>query len=355
MLRRLWTSLRRDNLINLRNHFYTVQLLVAVIYVVTVWLTPETLSVKPDVYLADLTADGRFAAHAQQEAPAPGTTGELFLLDSAEAVQQALQENRSSVGIVLREGADSPLPQVSLYFQGHENAKVRNLLAVAVEDELRELYQQPWQSTVAVQVEQLRGGAARDISLREMLVPILLFSDAGMVGLMFIAALVFMEKEEGTLRAYLVTPGRVWEYLLSKALTLAWIAILFTLILVPVTIGLGANYLHLLAIIVLGSLMTSLFGAAIAVYFDNFTQFLLPMIGIVMIIGLPAMAYFMPGFSPLWMRWLPTYPFVFGLREAVFPSGNPQIVYTALLVLAGTSAVLLALGSLSFKRQLVYR
>jgi ABC-type polysaccharide/polyol phosphate export permease len=123
---------------------------------------------------------------------------------------------------------------------------------------------------------------------------------------------------------------------------------------VPITIGLEANYPQLLAIVFLGSLFTSLLGATVAVFFDNFTQFLVPGMAVLFAIGLPQVAYMIPSFAPPWLRWLPTYPFAFGLREAILPSGNPEIVVSALLTLGVLTIVTLGLASAAFQRQVAH-
>lgn len=351
MLRRLWTSVQRDNLINLRNHYLTVVVLAALIYLVFAKLVvPADLAVKPEVYLVDRTEGARFATRVEQQLQAGNAAEKAYLLGSPEELRQRMEGNQNSVGVVLEEG--SPLPRVTLYFQPHHNEKVRNLLAVSMEGELRQLYGEPWPQEVAVQQQFLRPQqSAASIPFNQILVPILLISDAAMIGLLFIAALIFMEKEEGTLMAYLVTPGRVFEYLLSKTLTLALLAVVFTLILVPPMLGWRPNYLHLLAVMVMASIFTSLLGAWIALYFENLNQALFPLVGLIIVMGLPWVAYLVPSFSPLWLQWIPTYPVAFALREAVFPAGNPEVVYRTLALLAAMSLGLLTIGSLTFKGQ----
>lgn len=351
MWQRLWLSLRRDWQITWRNFYYLVTLAVALVYLaLTLWIIPAETTLKPTLYVVDQTGDLRYVAYIEQQAQVEGTTEQVALLNSVAELQAAMADQQNSIGVLVSAG--TLLPEVTLFFQGYENPQVRNLLAVAVEDSLREVYDRPWVTPVKIGHQFLRPQVTAPIPFNHMLVPALLFSDAAMIGLLFIAALIFMEKEEGTLLAYLVTPGRVWEYLLSKALNLSLLALLFALILVPLTVGGRANYLHLLAVMLLGSMLVSLFGAWIAVHFENLTQFLFPAIVLITIISLPGIVYFVPSFAPLWLRLFPTYLLATGLREAVFPSGNPQIVSNALLGLLLLNGVLLGLSSRGFRRQL---
>lgn len=349
MLRRILTSLWKDTLINLRNGFYLVTLLVAVIYLVGVrWVIPADTTVHPRLYIVDQTATQRFATHARAQA---GDERAVVLV-SVDELRERMARDTNSIGVALAEG--DPLPEATLYFQGHESDRVRNLLAVSLEAELRVLYGAPRPTDVPVQERLLRaGGAAAPIPFNLALVPVLLFTDAAMIGLVFVAALIFSEKTEGTLRAFLVTPGRTWEYLLAKALSLAIPPVILTLILVAPTVGARAHYGHLLAVIVAGSMLTTLIGAAVAIYYDNISQFLPVGILAMVVLGMPSVSYFVPGFSPAWLRLLPSYPIVFGLREALFPTNNPQTVYTALLYLVALNAVMLAVSSMTIRRQIV--
>lgn len=347
MLRRLWLSLRRDNLINFRNHYYTVVAVVAILYLVALtWLIPENATTKHATFVADLTPGAPVAA----EIKALDAEKRLTFFANADGLRQAMRQQKNSVGLLIEEG--QPLPAVTLFFQGHENQRLQNLLAVSTEDLLRQIYGQPW--TLQVDRISLRGAAAGGpVPLNKTLLPLFLFSDPAMIGLIFIAALLFLEKQEGTLKAYLVSPGRIWEYLFSKALTLTLLALLFTLILVPPVMGAGPNYPALLALMTAGSIFAALLGAWVAIYFDSLAQFLFPAIILMTVLTLPMASYMIPSFSPVWIRLFPTYPLVFGLREALFPTGNPQVVYSALATLLVLDVLLLAGASRSFRRQVV--
>ncbi|MFO7536545.1 MAG: ABC transporter permease [Chloroflexota bacterium] len=350
MIKRLFISLQRDSWINWRNGFVAVTLAVALIYLALVrWLIPADVSLEPAFYVLDQTGDGRFA-----QLIGHNDDGSTHLVTDLNALQAALAANDSAVGLHLTDGVE--MPQATLYFQRHQGERVRNLAALAIDAQLAALYGVERETAVTTTTHVLQPDSRpAPIPFNLLWVPILLFSDAAMIGLLFIAALIFAEKEEGTLRAYLVTPGRIWEYLLSKAVTLGLLAVAFTLIFVPATVGAGPNYLYLVALMLLAGIATSLLGAWMAVYFDNISQFLLPAISLIIVLGLPAVSYFNPSFSPLWLRLLPTYPLIFGMREAIFPSGSPQIVYTALLVLLLLSAVSLVAGSIAFDKQLARR
>lgn len=355
MWKRLWVSWRCDLRLNWRNGFVLVTVAVALIYAaLLLGLVPEQTHVKPTVYLLDETSEQRYLQFALRDAASQGAK-EVVMRDAV-TLQAALSGDKTGVGVALQDGPSlAELPQARLYFQAYHNPQVRRLTAIALEEQLRQAYDLPRERTVAVQVTHLRAPEQEAVSFRDALAPLLLFTDPALIGLVFIGALIFVAKDEGALRAYLVTPGRTWEYLLSKALGLATLAVLFALILTPLTLGLRPNYGHLLALMAAAGLFSSLLGAWIAVRFDNLSQFLFPAVGVVLLLSLPGVSYFAPSFSPWWLRVIPTYALIFGLREAAFATGNPWIVWQGVLMLLACSVVMLPLVSRAFDRHFARR
>lgn len=355
MWKRLWALWRCDLRLNWRNGFVLVTVAVALVYAaLLLGLVPEQANVKPMVYLLDETADQRYLRFALEQAASDAA--KVTAVSDEAALQAALTDDRYGVGVALRDvPAPSALRHARLYFQAYHHQQVQKLAALALEEQLRQVYGLPSEGVVDVRTTYLRSADLPAVSFRDALAPLLLFSDPALIGLVFIGVLIFVAKDEGALRAYLVTPGRTWEYLLSKALGLATLAVLFALILAPLTLGLRPHYGHLLALMVASGLFSSLLGAWIAVRFDNLSQFLFPAVGMVLLLGLPGVSYFAPSFSPWWLRIIPTYSLIFGLREAAFPTGDPWIVWRGVLILLACSAAMLPLVSRAFDRHFARR
>ena len=73
--------------------------------------------------------------------------------------------------------------------------------------------------------------------------PVLLFSNLVTATFFFMAALIMLEKGEGTLAAQVVTPLSISEYLLSKLLTLGTLSLVESLLLVLIVHGPGFRWL----------------------------------------------------------------------------------------------------------------
>jgi fluoroquinolone transport system permease protein len=76
----------------------------------------------------------------------------------------------------------------------------------------------------------------------DMVLVLIIFSDPVMIGFIFIAVLVLFEKESGTIHALIVTPLRKSEYLLSKVISLGFIATICSLVMAIAGHGWHFNY-----------------------------------------------------------------------------------------------------------------
>lgn len=126
-------------------------------------------------------------------------------------------------------------------------------------------------------------------------IPTLLLLVVGGSTLLYVAALIMFEKDEGTLNVVVVSPLTRSEYLWSKIITLTSLALLESVIMVggamlimsfSETVALPNIPLLLLGMIGIGVLYT-LIGIVLVVRYDKITDFLIPMSGIAVILQMP--------------------------------------------------------------------
>jgi fluoroquinolone transport system permease protein len=108
----------------------------------------------------------------------------------------------------------------------------------------------------------------------------------------FMAAIVLLEKNEGTLEAQVITPLRPWEILLSKVLTLGLLSLFETLLIVVLVQGVNFNWILLVSGIVFYIAMLSLYGFFVVARYDSISEFILPSVAWTMGFSLPLLYYF---------------------------------------------------------------
>ncbi|MFW6252532.1 MAG: ABC transporter permease [bacterium] len=142
----------------------------------------------------------------------------------------------------------------------------------------------------------------------------------------FIGVNLFQEKQDGTIRAYRVTPGGTGTYVAAKMLLWTVLTILYGVALLLLTVGLNLSLFAWASMIVLftvAGLFISAFGLLVALFFSSISAWFLPGISILLVSQLPIVSYLFPAFSPRWLTWFPTYRLLYAVRDilTIGPSG----------------------------------
>ena len=160
-------------------------------------------------------------------------------------------------------------------------------------------------------------------------VPLMLFIDLMFTAFYFMAGLVFLEKVQGVLDVYLLTPTKLNEYLFSKVLTLALQSVFFSLIIALVVAGTKLNIITFILGIGMLSIICSLVGVAVASLYGSFSKFLIPSMIPQIIMAIPLFFFF--GVYTNWVFYLlPTQPYLLLLKSAFAQIHTWEIVYCIL-------------------------
>lgn len=345
-LKRFGNLFRQDLQIVVRNGFlYMVLGLAALIVPVINFVVPEQVKITPTEMFADLTEEKVFERTLRKEG-----VEEHRLFADREELERKVARTRNSIGISME--GDLENPRFTVIHQGTEAAANLNLLDAALEGAVRVMRGAP--AITETRVESLRPKAP-PVPFNKGLLPVLLVFEVVMLGFIVIAVMVFQEKQEGTVRAYRITPAGVFEYVFAKAAVNVLLALVYGGLLVLFTMGLrpGVNYLPLFGLIALTGLLMTLAGLLVSVFFRNISEFLFAGLAVLGVFSLPAVSYLLPSFAPAFLTWIPSYPVVFGAREILFPTGKEGFLEPLLGTLAVECTVLLAAGTWAVTRQLL--
>jgi hypothetical protein len=293
-----------------------------------------------------------YLSQATEEADVPGgpeAIGELFV-DSREAVISGMRENRNAVGLVIEPLSDGRL-HIDLLTQPHTLPSVKENVEAEMRDFFSILRQGPGsyprEIYRTVRLEALQSGVRDAIPFNQQLVPVVLLTMVGVVGLFAMVSLIGQERDDMTIRATKVSPTGLAAVLTSKHLVLLTTGFVTFSVIYLTTIGIS-GYLPALAVMMLTVVIGSSLGAILGSFFTD------PMSGMVWVflllvtLLLPAVSLFAPVFSPWWLRLFPSYFTLFGLDAAMFASGDGAVIGRSLLVLAGWAAVLVPLSGWIF-------
>jgi fluoroquinolone transport system permease protein len=141
----------------------------------------------------------------------------------------------------------------------------------------------------------------------------------------FVAGLLLLEKDEGTLTALGVTPLSARKYVLAHTTTLTTLAAAETLIIIWFAFGFATSWALFAGIGALGITYTC-FGVAVAARYDSINSLLLPASVIVTVLLLPLLAHF--GLAPrVLMIWHPMEPAITLMRSAYEPTAMRELTF----------------------------
>lgn len=127
-------------------------------------------------------------------------------------------------------------------------------------------------------------------------VPIIIFSDPSVLGLIFIGGILMLEKEQGITSSLAVTPLRFYEYIVSKIVSLGILSLIIGLVVSLASYSASANYLIIIIVLLLVSMFFTLLGYIIAQSCSSVNQFIMR--------AAPLIALFIvPCFSLIGFKW----------------------------------------------------
>lgn len=306
----LFTLLRRDALLLVRNRLLAVGLGVALLLGGLVrWALPDTVA-PPPTWVHEAPGLDLLAGVDPAELPPERRLG------SAAAVRAAVAADPAAAGLVL-EGPRQV--RVLSQAQAPTTQALQQTAAWGLLTHLEGRDGRP-------PVRRLRGELP-PLPLRFALLPVLLTADALFLGFLFGAVMVLQERSERTLHAYRVSPAGTGPWVLSKALVNSAASMLYAAVIVAVA-GAPVRWGLLLAVVGVGSAALTLGGMALAVFFRTLMELLYPLLVVNALLLLPLGASFLPGAEGAWLRALPTWPAVMGLREALLPGSGPGLWLT---------------------------
>lgn len=243
----------------------------------------------------------------------------IYILESEDIVR-TLADTQEKVGATVSLDANNEL-RYKYYLQGYESERLKNLLSVLHninEDELEQSFDSQKVHLVATGYTPLND--------RENAVAPLLAFNSCLMGMFVMAAYVFLDKNEGVIKAYAVTASSVAQYLMSKILVVLLTATVSGLIVLVLVMGFKINYVLILLLLLTTSFFSSVVGLMIASFYKDITKAFGTIFFILILMMAPAISYFLPGWNPQWVQIIPSNPIIQGLKDVISAKGN--MMYT---------------------------
>ncbi|MFP4365124.1 MAG: ABC transporter permease [Spirochaetia bacterium] len=349
-MKRLPLLLKKDFTLGIKNIYIALEIAFAVFMAAfLLFIIPEDIQQEQTSFIWDRT--GIVEGFIEEFAPEEAQTSEEpdYFVSSREEIIEGMRENRSAVGLIIERHEDRQF-KVQLLTQPYTTETIENYVRFEMEDLLRVLTNNYPEGTYnAVRITALQHGLRDEIPLNKKMLPPVLLMMVGVLGLFAMISLVGQEREDETIRAFKVSPGKLGTFLLSKGLVIIITGfITFSILYLPI-MG-TSGYLESLLVIILTLVFSSALGALLSSFLKNPLEAILWIMVLVLILALPAVSLFYPVFHPPWLRIIPSYYTLFGLDAAMFPDNNRHIIWQSSLILACISIVLIPISGAVFAK-----
>ncbi len=270
----------------------------------------------------------------------------IYLIDNRDNLIALSKKDRPSASAYIS-GDDISKLTYEYYIQGYESERLQNLyMIIHIEDIMTIANLASNQKVVALDADY------DHLNSRESALPALLTFNGSMMGLFIIAAYIFLDRQQGIIKAYAITASRVWQYLMSQVLVLMTVTTLTTFAILLAVMGFKANYLMVILLLLPSAFFFSSLGLWVASFFTNLTQAFGAIYFLMMAFMLPAIAYFIPSWEPLWIKFLPTYYLIQGFKESIIDNGDMGFVLLASGIYLGVGIITFLLANSRFEKTL---
>ena len=233
-----------------------------------------------------------------------GNFSTIQSMQSSEEVYEMVRKN-NSIGFIEENGEitviHSGLPQQSI------NALVLTLFGTSSETELPKEFIRPIQNKIPMNLR---------------LVPIFICFEALVLGFLMGGILMLSEKEQKTLQVFRISPAKTIQYIIAKTILLSAWGTVYSLVITVFTVGVAFNWILFILLAFISSAMFTLLGLVITVFFKDLNSWFLSAILVLAVNMLSTIGYSNPSYSPLWMRFIPSYHIIFGFEEVLFSTGK---------------------------------
>ncbi|MEN8906115.1 MAG: ABC transporter permease [Clostridiales bacterium] len=368
---KLWHSYLKELKLSSKGfYFYMEIFMMVVILVLLLFVIPENMTTTSEEYLSldmpkeiksqyiegiedkDSDASGKQVVLKLDEKEVKADLYELegkeiYLIDNKEDMISLTKNDRPVVGAFISWDTDKNEFKYDYYIQGYEGERLKNLYKIIHSMEPEKLKT----NIEKVQIKALESGHEQQ-NTRQMALPALITFNGSLMGMFIMAAYIFLDKQEGIIKAYAVTASSVWQYLLSKALMLMTVTLITTLVIVIPVAGTQPKYLSLIILLLTSAFFSSSVGLLISSFYKNLTQAFAAIYSIMILFMLPAIAYFIPSWDPLWVKFIPIHYLIQGFKETMLVNGDNGYVMLVSLGFLLTGGLIFLLANYKFKRTL---
>lgn len=352
-LKKLWYSYQKELLLSSKSWYFAIEIGMAVIILLILLVVmPENFNQTATEYIY-MNMDPAFeeALIEKQVSKQEGATlsvQSLEIKDVTYTVQQVKLEGKvinyledSAALVAVSETLQKPVVEVTLgadqkplytyHLQGYESDKLKNLLLMLHSNAVDTTTLEAQLDTQTVTYLNPKGVKLSD---RENFLPMFLTLNGSFMSLFIIAAYVFLDRQEGIIKAYAVTASSVSNYLISKSAVVVTTSLLSSVITLVPIMQLKINYGFIVLLLVPSAFFAAFVGLILTSFYKNISQSFGALFAVIVLMMLPTISYMLPSWEPLWIKFIPTFYLLQAFKEVLMGFGSEDTAYILLTALS---------------------
>ena len=356
-IKKLWHSYTKELLLSSKSWYFAIELGMAiVILLILLFVIPENFKTESKEYfflnvpeavkaeiiekslkddtdglLSKETLKVKQASYPVDVVSTPDKT--LYYLSTVESLKDVVDQ-LSKPGIEVTLASDRTL-RYAYHLQGYESERLKNLLYM-LHGNAVDL--QTLKSEIDGQQVTVLNPSGVKLTDRENFLPVFLTLNGSFMSLFIIAAYIFLDKQEGIIKAYAVTASPVSNYLISKSAVVVTTSLISCAItLVPIML-LKINYGLVLLVLVPSAFFAAFLGLIVTSFYRTIAQSFGALFAVIILMMLPALSYMLPSWEPMWIKWLPTFYLIQSFKEILMGFGHEDVNYVLMTALGFTVA-----------------
>lgn len=269
----------------------------------------------------------------------------IYFLNNREDVNYMADVERK-VAAVIQLNEDGTL-NYEYYLQGYESDKYKNLLKILHLEATEKI-----EKTIDSQEVRPLSADVKRLTDKENLLPTILVFNGALMGLFIIAAYIFLDRQEGVIKALAISPLPVWQYLVSKLGVVLLTSLVSSIIVLLPIMQFKPNYLSLVGLLLAAGFFSSALGLFVASFYENIMQAFGTLYGVMLLMILPNIAYFMPSWNPSWIKLIPSYHMLEGFKSTLLGMNDWPYTLTITSGFLVFGLILFTLSTIRYKKHL---
>jgi len=176
---------------------------------------------------------------------------------------------------------------------------------------------------------------------KELAASIIILTDPAMLGLFFIGGIWLLEKGEDLHKFWRISPLKPIEYIVSKAISLALISTISSVLIVRIGVGNSNRLLYLSISVFIGSIVFNIIGLIVGSYARSINHYMIIVVIPTLLLSVPPLAVAF-GFAHPLLDVLPGTALWKSIAGSIHITENTSIWHWLILVIWGGIALLIA-------------